>query len=176
MRKQIYDVIARSEATWRSPEHSGNLRRLPRQRARWLAMTICVCLILPLLTGCHGTLVPLDGSQPSTTAKPFDVPEEFDTSRNYEITFWAKNDTNINQVNIYKQSIAAFEAATVLLLRHPKWGIAAMVLAALISFSRLYLYVHYPTDVLVSVVLGTFFAYLANHLVNQGFSLKYTKK
>ena len=73
-------------------------------------------------------------------------------------------------------TIAAFDAASVLLLRHPKWGIAALVLAALIAFSRLYLYVHYPTDVLVSVVLGTFFAYLANHLVNQGFSLKYTKK
>ena len=34
-------------------------------------------------------------------------------------------------------------------------GIGALVLAALISFSRLYLTVHYPTDVLASVVFGS---------------------
>lgn len=38
------------------------------------------------------------------------VPEEFDTSRNYEITFWAKNDTNKTQTEIYKKAIADFEA------------------------------------------------------------------
>lgn len=51
-------------------------------------------------------------------------------------------------------TIASFEAATVLALHHRKWGIPALVLASLIAFSRLYLYVHYPTDVLCSVVLG----------------------
>ena len=33
-------------------------------------------------------------------------------------------------------------------------GIAAYVLASLIAFSRLYLYVHFPTDVLAGVLLG----------------------
>ena len=36
-----------------------------------------------------------------------------------------------------------------------KFGVAAIPLAALIGFSRLYLYVHFPSDVLASVVLGT---------------------
>ena len=53
-----------------------------------------------LLTGCHGT---------GDTAA-FDVPEEFDTSGNYEITFWAKNDTNIRQTEIYNKAVADFEA------------------------------------------------------------------
>ena len=39
-----------------------------------------------------------------------------------------------------------------------------MIIAVLVSFSRLYLYVHYPSDVLVSVVLGTAFAFLGNWL------------
>ena len=52
------------------------------------------------LTGCHG----------SREAKVFEIPEEFDTSRNYEITFWAKNDTNMTQVNIYKQAIEDFQS------------------------------------------------------------------
>lgn len=51
-------------------------------------------------------------------------------------------------------TIASFEAATVLALHSKKWGIPALILASLIAFSRLYLYVHYPTDVLCSVLLG----------------------
>lgn len=57
-------------------------------------------------------------------------------------------------------TIASFEAAVALLLGNKKLGIPAMVLAVLIAFSRLYLYVHYPTDVLASVVLGTGLALL----------------
>ena len=55
---------------------------------------------------------------------------------------------------------ASFEAATVLFLRYRKWGIAALVLAALIAFSRMYLYVHYPTDILAGLVLGVLFGVL----------------
>ena len=65
-------------------------------------------------------------------------------------------------------TIASFEAAGVLMLNNKKLGIPALVLAILIAFSRMYLFVHYPTDVLVSVVLGTLFAILANFLVNKG--------
>ena len=45
-------------------------------------------------------------------------------------------------------------AAVALWIGNHKWGTAAIVLALLISFSRLYLCVHYPTDVLVSILLG----------------------
>ena len=41
--------------------------------------------------------------------EPFEIPEEFDTSREYEITFWAKNDTNKTQTAIYEQAIDDFE-------------------------------------------------------------------
>ena len=55
-------------------------------------------------------------------------------------------------------TIASFEACVVLLLADKRLGIPATILAIAIAFSRLYLYVHYPTDVLVSVVLGSLFA------------------
>ena len=61
-------------------------------------------------------------------------------------------------------TLASFEAATVIALNNKKWGIAALVLAAIIAFSRLYLYVHYPTDVLLSVAMGIGFAYVGNML------------
>ena len=51
------------------------------------------------LTGCHG----------SKGMDAFVIPEEFDTSQQYEITFWAKNDTNKTQTDIYEQAIAGFE-------------------------------------------------------------------
>lgn len=51
------------------------------------------------LTGCHGR----EGME------AFQIPEEFDTSREYEVTFWAKNDTNKTQTDIYEKAISDFE-------------------------------------------------------------------
>ena len=64
-------------------------------------------------------------------------------------------------------TIASFEAAGVIVLNNKKWGAAALVLACLIAFSRLYLYVHYPTDVLASIVLGFGLAMLGNLLAHR---------
>ena len=63
-------------------------------------LSILMLLVMLLsLTACHG----------SKEERSFVIPEEFDTTRNFEISFWAKNDTNITQVEIYKNAIAAFE-------------------------------------------------------------------
>ena len=65
-------------------------------------------------------------------------------------------------------TIASFEACTVLMLGNKKLGIPATLLAILIAFSRMYLYVHYPTDVLFSVFMGIGFAFLGTWLVKKG--------
>jgi len=62
---------------------------------------------------------------------------------------------------------ASFGAAAVILYSDGKLGVAALVLAALIAFSRLYLYVHYPSDVLAGAALGVLMAGLAISLVNR---------
>ena len=64
-------------------------------------------------------------------------------------------------------TLVSFEAATALTVYHRKWGIAALVLAATIAYSRLYLFVHYPTDVLVGMVLGIAIALVACWLTNR---------
>lgn len=51
---------------------------------------------------------------------------------------------------------ASFAAATAIFLWNKKWGALAYLLALLISFSRLYLYVHYPSDVGVGILIGIF--------------------
>lgn len=51
------------------------------------------------LSGCHG----------SREQNAFQLPESFDSSREFEISFWAKNDTNITQTRIYEQAIEDFQ-------------------------------------------------------------------
>ena len=62
---------------------------------------LCVFLaaLALLLSGCHGAV----------ERHTFVIPDTFDESREYEISFWAKNDTNLTQVAIYEQTIADFE-------------------------------------------------------------------
>ena len=52
------------------------------------------------LASCHG----------QREQAAFAVPDTFDETRKYEITFWAKNDTNIHQTEIYRQAIEDFQA------------------------------------------------------------------
>lgn len=51
-------------------------------------------------------------------------------------------------------SCSSLAAATVMLIKDKRFGIPALVLALLIVFSRLYNYVHYPSDVLCGMLLG----------------------
>ncbi|MBQ6479403.1 MAG: carbohydrate ABC transporter substrate-binding protein [Erysipelotrichaceae bacterium] len=64
-----------------------------------LSCIVSMILICISLCGCHG----------SKESSLFVLPESFDETKQYEITFWAKNDTNINQVNVYKKAIKDFE-------------------------------------------------------------------
>jgi multiple sugar transport system substrate-binding protein len=64
-----------------------------------LAVLTALLLIIPFVA-CHG----------SKGLPAFAVPEAFDAGRDYEISFWAKNDTNKTQVEIYKKAISDFEA------------------------------------------------------------------
>ena len=64
-------------------------------------------------------------------------------------------------------TMGSFEAATALALGNKKLGIPALILACLIAFSRLYLYVHYPTDVLFSIAMGITFGFIGHYLAKK---------
>ncbi len=95
--------------------------------------TLSVLLLLSmllsclLLSGCHGQLISPEDAAPSVqetetaevapqeTPAPvsenaFQVPESFSEGKKITITFWAKNDSNKTQVNIYKKAIEDFQA------------------------------------------------------------------
>jgi len=70
------------------------------RKVKLAALMLCLILCVPLLSGCHG----------AKDSSAFVIPDAFDTTREYELTFWAKNDSNATQQSIYKQAIADFEA------------------------------------------------------------------
>ncbi len=58
-------------------------------------------------------------------------------------------------------TMSSFAAAVVLFLRNRRWGLWALFTAAMIAFSRLYLYVHYPSDVVSGLILGIAVAFVS---------------
>ena len=66
------------------------------RRIGWLCLLLASLL---LLSSCHRQV----------SRESFAVPESFDETRPVEIVFWAKNDTNQTQTEIYKKAIADFQ-------------------------------------------------------------------
>ena len=64
-----------------------------------ITFIIALSILMLSLVGCHGF----------QEHGAFDVPDDFDLSKVHEITFWAKNDTNKTQTDIYKKAIADFQ-------------------------------------------------------------------
>ena len=62
---------------------------------------------------------------------------------------------------------ASFAVSVSIFLYNKKWGTAAIVLASLIAISRLYLFVHFPTDVIVGTLIGITMAILMNYFVKK---------
>ena len=64
-----------------------------------VALLLILASLLSLLAGCHR----------SVERESYQIPADFDTGKQFELTFWAKNDTNLDQVNIYKKTIEQFQ-------------------------------------------------------------------
>lgn len=69
------------------------------KRLASLALIASLILALLALPSCHGR----------TAKREFSVPGELDESRTYEISFWAKNENNESQRNVYAEAVEAFE-------------------------------------------------------------------
>ena len=125
-------------------------------KTRKTGLGMLFAMLLGLLV-CNVTLKPLIGR-----IRPYDFQLE-----HFQVTIPLLIDAESSFSFPSGHTIASFEAATVLLKNDKRMGIPAMVLAVLIAFSRLYLYVHYPTDVIFSVFAGILFGFIGNALAGK---------
>ncbi|MFQ9509987.1 MAG: phosphatase PAP2 family protein [Lachnospiraceae bacterium] len=63
-------------------------------------------------------------------------------------------------------TMSSFAAASVLFFMNRKFGIVAWCLAISIAFSRMYLYVHFPSDILAGGIIGISIAWIAIRITN----------
>lgn len=64
-------------------------------------------------------------------------------------------------------TMASFSSSTVIIFQNKKWGIFAFILAFLIGFSRLYLFVHFPSDVIIGAFIGCILGIISVKLYNK---------
>lgn len=124
---------------------------LPK-RYRKVGLTVAIALLISLIM-CNGVMKNL-----VQRIRPFVADPTLGNLYNVQslITDWSFPSGHTS---------ASFSAAIAVIMWRKKEGIAALVLALLISVSRLYLTVHYPTDVLVSMVLGSLYGLIAYFIV-----------
>ena len=107
------------------------------RKTRPLGVCMALALIFDLLL-CNMLLKPLVGR-----IRPYEL-------REVALLIKAPHDASFPSGH----AAVSFAAAGVLALRRSKLAIPALILASLIAFSRLYLYVHFPTDVIGGILVG----------------------
>ena len=120
---------------------------LPK-KYRKVGLTMVFALIISLIM-CNGVM-----KNAFARVRPFNVDTSFESLYNIFATIddWSFPSGHTS---------AAFAAALAIFMWYKKEGGFAIVIAALIAISRLYLTVHYPTDVLAGALVGTFSALAA---------------
>ena len=107
-------------------------------KTRRVGAAMAFALILELIL-CNGVLKPLVGR-----TRPFDI--------NTDVALLISPPADFSFPSGHTAS--GFAAASALCFAKSRLRFPALILAALIAFSRLYLYVHFPSDGLAGILLG----------------------
>ena len=123
------------------------------KKTRKAGFSMGLALLLGVILG--------NGVMKNVFARP--RPYDLDTTLFHRLA-WGKMSTDFSFPSGH--TLASFEAATALFLHHKKWGAAALVMAFFVSISRLFLLVHYPSDLLAGAVFGILFAWIGTKVVD----------
>jgi undecaprenyl-diphosphatase len=122
-----------------------------RKKTRWMGWTVGAALLLGLLLGECGLKFLIQ------RPRPFEELEGLQLLIPEPIGFSCPSG----------HTTSSFAAAVSIFFFNKKWGGAALALAALIGFSRMYFTVHYLTDVLFGAALGIACAFAARWVVSK---------
>ena len=120
-------------------------------RTRRAGVTVALALVLDLIV-CNGILKPLIGRVRPCVVNPA-----------VELLVRCPTDASFPSGH----TAASFAAVSALWAAGSRLWIPGLVLAVLIAVSRLYLYVHWPTDVLAGALLGWGLGYAARYLLRR---------
>lgn len=132
-------------------------------KTRKIGFTVACALIFSLII-CNLTIKPL-----IARIRPYDLREGI------ELIISAPTDFSFPSGH----TSISFAGAAAIFSQNKKYGIAAITLAVFIAFSRLYLYVHFPTDVLGGMIVGTLcgiLGYFVTKYINKRFGEKFFGK
>lgn len=121
-----------------------------RKKDRKLGLTIAVSLLLCGIIG-NGILKPLVGR-----IRPF-------MAQDFPIIINPPSGASFPSGHTY----SAFAAATSVYFYKKKLGIFLFFFTVLMGFSRLYLYVHYPTDVIAGAILGIVIGIVSKKIIDK---------
>ena len=122
------------------------------KKTRWVGITVLLALLFSLLVG-NVTLKPL-------VARPRPC------WRNPLVNLLIQNPKDYSFPSGH--SLSSFAAAMAIFMNHRKMGVAALLFAFIMGCTRLYFYVHYPTDVLAGMLFGLILGFLAYWIATKG--------
>lgn len=126
------------------------------RKTRRMGVTVALALVLDLVV-CNGVLKPLfDRVRPCVVNPAVELLVRCPTDASFPSGHTA----------------ASFAAVGALRAAGSRLWLPGWILAVLIAFSRLYLYVHWPSDVLAGALLGWGLGYVARWLLKKGESLR----
>ena len=121
------------------------------RRTRWLGITVLIALLFTLLVG-NLTLKPL-------VARPRPC------WRHPEIPLLIANPKDFSFPSGH--SMSSFAAASAIWMWNRRAGVVALAGAVIMAATRLYFYVHYPTDVVAGMLIGVVLGVLAYGIVDR---------
>ena len=122
------------------------------KKTRWVGITVLLALLFSLLVG-NVTLKPL-------VARPRPC------WRNSLVNLLIQNPKDYSFPSGH--ALSSFAAAMAIFMNHRIMGVAALLFAFIMGCTRLYFYVHYPTDVLAGMLFGLILGFLAYWIATKG--------
>ncbi len=129
------------------------------KRFRWIGVAILIGVVLGFIVG-NGMIKFL-----------VDRPRPFIENPNIILLISAPTSSSFPSGH----TIAAVAMAVAVYMYNKKAGYVGFAFAAMIAFSRLYLYVHYPTDVIAGIIIGIICGYVG-YKISELIRIRYKKE